>query len=537
MTKLTASLLLSISLILISSGHSFAQVVGTNNNVGVKGQTIAVADQIHFSIISGTAITFDWLGSADSISYATDPNNLTTWVHATPAAYLPVISPWVSDPGPYWEAKLTGLQQNTLYSYKIGGSGQTNTFRTPPPSGTAGFRVCTASDMHDNSIECAAMFGQIAGFKPAFVLTTGDLTGAGPDGQEKVGHRFRDAMVWSQNAAWMAVEGNHDWEYTTADDLRTYKGRFDIPNPGTILSSPAASAGGEDWGWFDYGNTRFVSYPEPWSSGSWNEWKLYATSVFAGAQKDPNIKFIVTFGHRSAYTSTNGRSPGETSLRNILDAFHTAYSKYVLDLSGHNHQYERYQLASGMNYVINSTTGSYYHTGWASPTKPTGCAFRAIHYGILVLDITDTEIQGRFVCSVNTSNPSHDYIPTEEHVCSNPGVVIDSFAIAAPQAVTSVGGDIRQVPDEFSIANYPNPFNPTTRISYTLPQRGSVKIMIYDVLGRIVATLLDEVKEKGNHTVDWHARDGNGNDLASGIYMAQIQSGQFMKNVKMTLLR
>jgi hypothetical protein len=531
MKRFSAGIVTSVALMFFVFEFTIAQ------GIGAQDIKVAAADQIHFSIISGTAITFDWIGTADSISFGTDSNNLKNWVHATRSAYLPVTSPWVSDPGPYWEAKLTGLQQNTVYSYKIGSGGQVNTFRTPPPAGTAGFRICTTSDMHDNSPECMAMFAQIAGLKPTFVISTGDLTGAGPDGQNRVTTRFHDAMVWSQNAAWMPVEGNHDWEYTTADDLRTYKGRFDIPNPGTILSSPAVSAGGEDWGWFDYGNTRFISCPEPWTSQSRNEWKSYAAPVFSAAQNDPSIKFIVSFGHRSAYTSTNGRSPGETSLQAILDGFHALYSKYVLDLSGHNHQYERYKFSNGMNYIVNSTTGSYYHTGWASTTKPTGCAFRAIHYGILVLDVSDSTIQGQFVCSVNTANPSHDYIPTEEHVCANPGVVIDSFAIAAPRSVTSVRGNISEVPSEFSITNYPNPFNPSTKISYSLPNRNSVKIVVYDILGRIVSTLLDKEMEKGNHTIDWYARDGNGNDLPSGIYIAQINTGTMVASTKMMLLR
>jgi hypothetical protein len=380
------------------------------------------------------------------------------------------------------------------------------------------------------------MFSQIAGFNPAFVLTTGDITGAGPAGQQNVGKRFRDAMVWSQRAAWMPVEGNHDWEYTAADDLRTYKGRFDIPNPGTISNSPTASAGGEDWGWFDYGNTRFISCPEPWTSSSRNEWKIQVIPVFAAAQDDPNIKFIVTFGHRSSYTSASGRYPGETSLRTILDGFHAIYPKYVVDLSGHNHQYERYQLSSGMTYIINSTTGAYYR-GWDSPIKPSNCSFRAIHYGILVLDVSDTAIQGQFVCSVNTTNPSSDYMPREEHVCSTPGAVIDAFSIMTSQGVTAMNETMSQVPNAFAITNYPNPFNPSTRISYSLPQRGSARILIYDLLGRIVATLLDEVKEKGNYAIDWYAKDGKGNDLASGIYVAQIQSGTMIKSTKMMLLR
>jgi hypothetical protein len=390
--------------------------------------------------------------------------------------------------------------------------------------------------MHDNSAASVAMFGQIADFKPALVISTGDLTGAGPDGQNRVTTRFHDVMAWSQSAAWMPVEGNHDWEYTTADDLRTFKGRFDIPNPGTILSSPAVSAGGEDWGWFDYGNTRFISCPEPWSSQTRNEWKVYAAPVFSAAQNDPNIKFIVTFGHRSAYTSASGRSPGETSLRTILDGFHTAYPKYVLDLSGHNHQYERYPLSSGMTYIINASTGSYFR-GWDSATKPSNCAFRAIHYGILILDFTETAIRGQFVCSVNTTNPGSDYMPREEMVCSTPGTVIDSFTVAASQGTTVVQGGVNQIPDTFSITNYPNPFNPTTILSYDLPERGAVKIVVYDVLGRVLATLVDEVEEKGRHTVDWRAVDGTGSVMPSGIYIVQIQSGTAVRTAKMMLLR
>jgi hypothetical protein len=390
------------------------------------------ADQIHFSIISNTAITFDWIGTADSISYGKNPKNLSITVKGEHPLFLPVLSPWISDPGPYWETKLTQLKQNTIYYYKIGNNGELHKFRTPPPVGTASFRVCLTSDIHENSKECLAMFNQIAGMKPDLVLTTGDVTGAGPDGQKNVAERFHDAMLWSQDAAWMPAWGNHDWEYTDKDDLRTLKGRFDIPNPGTISSSPVVSCCGEDWGWFDYGNARFISYPEPWTSSSWEEWSTQVAKVFVSAQNDPKIRFIVTFGHRSSYTSTFRRSPGETHLRALLDGFHASYPKYKLDLSGHNHQYERYQLTTGITYVVNSTTGSYYHEGWDSPTKPAGCRFRAIHYGILVLDFTKTSIEGRFVCSENTTQTGADYMPLEEPLCNEPGVVIDSFTIKNP---------------------------------------------------------------------------------------------------------
>jgi len=424
MKKFTLNIIYSAVFLVVFPGPSGAQV---NNKI-----ISVTADQIHFSIINTSSVTFDWTGTADRIIYGTNSSCLSNIASAKHPDFLPVTSPWTSDPGPYWEAKITGLKENTAYFYAIGISGKVYKFRTPPISGTGGFRVCLTSDIHESSAECVAMFNQIAGLKPDLVLTTGDVTGAGPDGQQEVVKRFHEAMVWSQSAAWMPAWGNHDWEYTDKDDLRTLKGRFDIPNPGTISSSPAVSCCGEDWGWFDYSNTRFISYPEPWTSSSWKEWSTQVTKVFVSAENDPNIRFIITFGHRSSYTSTTRRSPGDTHLRTILDAFHASYSKYELDLSGHNHQYERYHLPNGMTYIVNSTTGSYYHEGWDSPVKPENCAFRAIHYGILILDFTDTSIGGRFVCSAGTTQTGADYMPLEEHICNDPGAVIDSFRIFTP---------------------------------------------------------------------------------------------------------
>lgn len=140
---------------------------------------------------------------------------------------------------------------------------------------------------------------------------------------------------------------------------------------------------------------------------------------------------VITFGHRSAYTSTNRRSPGEKSLQAILNKLHAGYSKYKLDISGHNHQYERYLLPEGMTYVVNVSTGSYYHEDWQTPVKPENCAFRAIHYGILVLDISEDSINGRLECSAGSTQPGPDYMPLEEAVCENTGAVIDSFTIKA----------------------------------------------------------------------------------------------------------
>lgn len=93
------------------------------------------------------------------------------------------------------------------------------------------------------------------------------------------------------------------------------------------------------------------------------------------------------------------------------------------------------------------------------------------------------------------------------------------------------------IPTEYSITNYPNPFNPTTKIEFNLPQSGNVKIVIYDMIGREVTQLVDDFYESGSHVVDWEARSNYGNSLTSGLYIARIQADNYIKSIKMLLLR
>jgi hypothetical protein len=143
--------------------------------------------------------------------------------------------------------------------------------------------------------------------------------------------------------------------------------------------------------------------------------------------------------------------------------------------------------------------------------------------GSLVIDVNgSTQMDVKFLCNALDSVGSH---------------IWDHFTIMKTANVSSVEDFQNLLPNEFSISNYPNPFNPSTRISYGVSQTGTVTITVYDVLGRMVSTLLDGVVGKGNHTIDWSAKDAQGNDLASGIYVARIQSGQFTKTTKMILMR
>jgi len=90
-----------------------------------------------------------------------------------------------------------------------------------------------------------------------------------------------------------------------------------------------------------------------------------------------------------------------------------------------------------------------------------------------------------------------------------------------------------EVPNVYRLSqNYPNPFNPITNIKFSIPVTGLVKLTVYDILGREVAQLLNEVKPAGNYLVDFDA-----SKLSSGVYFYTIQSGDFIDTKKMLLVK
>jgi Metallo-peptidase family M12B Reprolysin-like/FlgD Ig-like domain len=88
-----------------------------------------------------------------------------------------------------------------------------------------------------------------------------------------------------------------------------------------------------------------------------------------------------------------------------------------------------------------------------------------------------------------------------------------------------------------SIANYPNPFNPQTKIEFTLEKPGKASVRIYDVQGRLVRTLVDEDLAAGHHSRDWTGKDKNGSVVASGVYLALFEYPGGAARQRMVLLK
>jgi len=115
-----------------------------------------------------------------------------------------------------------------------------------------------------------------------------------------------------------------------------------------------------------------------------------------------------------------------------------------------------------------------------------------------------------------------------------------SFEILAPSGIEP-GND--EIPDEYNLfANYPNPFNPSTKINFAVPRNGFVNLTIYDVLGNEVATLVNEEKAAGSYEIEFSTIGGSASgrnvlNLPSGIYFYRLEAGTFVQTKKMILMK
>ena len=94
------------------------------------------------------------------------------------------------------------------------------------------------------------------------------------------------------------------------------------------------------------------------------------------------------------------------------------------------------------------------------------------------------------------------------------------------------------IPEVFALhQNYPNPFNPSTSLRYDLPENSLVNITIYDMMGREVKTLVNQTQDAGYRSVIWDATNDYGKPVSAGIYLYQIQAGEYIQTKKMVLLK
>jgi len=92
-------------------------------------------------------------------------------------------------------------------------------------------------------------------------------------------------------------------------------------------------------------------------------------------------------------------------------------------------------------------------------------------------------------------------------------------------------------PHGLMLSNFPNPFNPSTTIQYTLAQPGPIRLGIYNLRGQLIRTLVQASQPAGTHQINWDGRDEHGLQVASGIYLASLSSSGRTANHRMMLMK
>ena len=115
---------------------------------------------------------------------------------------------------------------------------------------------------------------------------------------------------------------------------------------------------------------------------------------------------------------------------------------------------------------------------------------------------------------------------------------IDLIAQWIDEGATLSTGYVKNIPQNFSLyQNYPNPFNPTTLIRYDLPKEGLVNFKIYDMMGRVVKTLVKKSQTAGYKDIQWNGTNNRNKPVPAGLYVYMIESGEFRQSKKMILLK
>jgi hypothetical protein len=404
-------------------------VMGTAPAAASAPRATDSVDEIHYEYgaAAGTVV-LDWYGPATSVSYG-----LTTSYGATATGIATEITP-VDSAGPFMHATLSGLAANTVIHYRIGPTGLDHTLRAAP---TGSFHYVDVGDT--GTTLCDPWMAQqqqlIADQGPAFVTHGGDISYANECGQAAVHRYFTDQQVWSTSAAFQPAWGNHEYgppndespAGTPRDTMANYKGRVQLTNTQTLPSSDTASkrsdpgcagpkAGnncqGDDWGWFRAGGILFISYPEPWYHAYAN-WEPAAAALMKQAQADPSVDFIVTYGHRPAYSSVAADT--DANLRSALTTLSAAYSptakhpagKFVLTVAHHVHAEEVFKANGGLVEINDGGGGA----GQVTLSKPaSGSILRITHMAVMRgdYDASAHTLTMTILCgAVYTPNPKY----------------------------------------------------------------------------------------------------------------------------------
>jgi hypothetical protein len=190
---------------------------------------------------------------------------------------------------------------------------------------------------------------------------------------------------------------------------------------------------------------------------------------------------------------------------------------------------------------LNDTTYNYYKirpdgTGLTALTAFTTIAATFNEGGAWTLDASKIIVAGRIngvqgMYAIATDG-SYD-IELVQTAAGDPIDFVGSVTGNVNIQLTDIHEEGKRTPSRFELLqNYPNPFNPSTTIKFEIPNDGTITLKIFDVLGKVVETLVNEQKPAGKYEVDF-----DGSELTSGIYFYQLRAGNYSETKKMILIK
>jgi hypothetical protein len=394
----------------------------------------------------------------------------------------------------------TGLTPSTKYFYRVVAGTDTceGTFRSAPSEDATAVKFIAYGDTrtfpadHDQVAEgILSTFDADEDFQ-SFIISVGDLVGDGDEESQWDSQFFDPSYSYIQtmlgSAAYQATMGNHE-------------------GLGVLFTKyfPYPFVAGRYWS-FDYGPAHFTVVDQYTSYSSGSAQLAWIESDLAGTTKP--WRFILL--HEPGWSA--GSHGNDATVQNYIQPLCEQYGVSMV-FAGHNHYYARAEV----NNVVHVTTG-----GGGAPLYVPILTYPNVVTATMVLHYCRVEID-RDLLTLTAVTPG--------------GAVIDEFTIDNPLVtvppsdggIFSGGTSLR--------AAFPNPFNPSTRVTFFLAGSGDILLRIYDVRGRPVRTLVWGRQDRGPHEAVWDGRDDSGREVVSGVYVCTLETSAGDDTMKIVLLR
>ncbi len=513
--------------------------------------------QPYLQVLTPTSVVVRWntaAPEAGTVCYGTAPAALTL----TASEASPVLRHVVS---------LSGLSPGQKYFYSVtgpgGGSEDQYAITAPPPGDPHDTRIWVVSDFGQSNsssddvrrsltVDTWKAFNKNS-LHANFVLSLGDQSEQDSDAQLQANY-FNEIQDVVRNSPLFTIAGNHE----DTDGEVTYKAVFSMPAAGEAGGVPSGTT---DYYSITYGNIHVVALTvenDVNINGLQTDW---LRNDLAQNRSDWLIAIMHRPMHSAGYHPTDGSSTALSQKQNWLPLLEAAGVDLIL--AGHNHVYERSYLTD--NLIGNSTDltrankidtslgrsdqGGPYRKEAGKPHAGTifitcqgaGTANGADHlpvpYPFFPIVFKEDVDEGSLVIDVHGKDSLNVTFLCDQVNFPAFSHVWDWFSIVKQPAPNSVRQQRTPIPSDISLGAFPNPFNPSTHIAYDLPRSGRVRLVVLDLLGRVVASLLDADQQAGTHTLEWAGNDQKGAMLPAGMYIARIQSGASARCLKMMLLR